>query len=154
MWSKWSRSKWSKSISETRSKFTIYKQNIYIIVADFDNQFSILTNDQNDQNDHDTEHFWLLIDFNTPRPSGFVCTRIMSYLCTEINRPAPNLKLPMVKTTFAQHQNRNCPWSKPKQTLPLFLRYIINFLHFDAASVTGQICAKKARAGGNLCFLC
>ena len=133
-------------------------------MADFDNQFSILTNDQNDQNDqndHDTEHFRLLIDFNTPRPSGFVCTRIMSYLCTEINRPAPKFKLPMVKTTFAQHQNRNCPWSKPKLPMvkteidpALFLRYIINFLHFDAASVTGQICAKKARIGGNLCFLC
>ena len=28
---------------------TIYKYNIYIIVADFDIPFSILTNDQNDQ---------------------------------------------------------------------------------------------------------
>ena len=40
---KWSRSFWSFSISDTRSLLTIYKYNIYIIVADFDNPFSILT---------------------------------------------------------------------------------------------------------------
>ena len=46
-WSRWSRSKWSKSIPGTRSLLTIYKyKNIYYIVADFDCPFSILTNDK------------------------------------------------------------------------------------------------------------
>ena len=45
-WSKWSWSFWSKSISELGRLLTIYINKIYIIVADFDNPFSILTNDQ------------------------------------------------------------------------------------------------------------
>ena len=41
--SKWSRSKWSFSISDAVIWLTIYKYKIFIIVADFDNQKTILT---------------------------------------------------------------------------------------------------------------
>ena len=63
-----------------------------------------------------------LTEIHTPRPSGFVCARIMSYLCTENNRPAPNRKLTSIKTEIAHGQNTNCPWSKRKCPTGQFIK--------------------------------
>ena len=72
-WSFWSRSFWSFSISEVVILLTIIIK-IYIfiiIVADFDFPFSILTNDQNDQNDRTSVYYprksWMFFILTLPQ---------------------------------------------------------------------------------------